>query len=149
MVKRVLLLVAIALVLVGVATLVIGIFSDTLFWVFVSIGSTVLAGVVLYVVYRMGRRQVAVEAAPGTVSSDLADVAAMPAPINVPPLEAVESEPTAEFAPVPASDLGADFPIAEYDELRVAEILPLLSELDGDELQVVRAAEASRKGRAT
>ena len=54
-----LLLVAIALVLIGVVTLVVGIFSDTLFWVFVSIGSTVAAGLVLYILYRVGRRQVA------------------------------------------------------------------------------------------
>ena len=64
----VLLLVAIALVLIGVVTLVVGIFSDTLVWVFVSIGSTVLAGLVLYILYRLGRRQVALAEAGDTRS---------------------------------------------------------------------------------
>jgi hypothetical protein len=43
----------------------------------------------------------------------------------------------------------AIFPIDEYDDLRVAEIIPLLSELDPDELQVVRQREQSGKNRAT
>jgi hypothetical protein len=38
------------------------------------------------------------------------------------------------------SDVG--FPIADYDDLRVGEILPLLGELDADELVVVGEREA-------
>ena len=56
MVTFVLLLVSIVLVLVGVVTLIVGIFSDTLAWVFVSIGSTLAAGIVLYILNRLGRR---------------------------------------------------------------------------------------------
>src|SRR5258708_26489214 len=90
MVTRVLLLVAIALVLIGVATLVVGIFSDTLVWVFISIGSTVLAGVVLYILYRIGRRQVEVEApAPAFAMSDTGELATTPAPSGLPPLQPI------------------------------------------------------------
>ena len=41
------------------------------------------------------------------------------------------------------------FPIEDYDELRVAEIVPLLVELDPDELEEVRDREAAGKARAT
>lgn len=48
-------------------------------------------------------------------------------------------------------DWGEDvvFPIADYDDLRVAEILPLLSQLDPDELRDVRDRELAGKARAT
>ena len=41
-----------------------------------------------------------------------------------------------------------EFPIADYDELRVAEILPLLEELEPDEIEVVRDREMSGRNRA-
>ena len=41
------------------------------------------------------------------------------------------------------------FPIEDYDELRVAEILPLLGQLEPDELQEVRDRELAGKARAT
>ena len=41
------------------------------------------------------------------------------------------------------------FPIEDYDELRVAEIIPLLPELDPDELEEVRDREAATKNRAS
>lgn len=41
------------------------------------------------------------------------------------------------------------FPIEGYDDLRVSEILPLLSRLGPDELQEVRDRELAGKGRAT
>jgi hypothetical protein len=41
------------------------------------------------------------------------------------------------------------FPIEDYDDLRVAEILPLLSQLEPDELQEVRDREVAGKARAT
>jgi hypothetical protein len=40
-----------------------------------------------------------------------------------------------------------EFPIADYDELRVAEILPLLEELEPDEIEVVRHREVSGRNR--
>ncbi len=42
-----------------------------------------------------------------------------------------------------------DLPIADYDFLGVSEILPLLAELDEDELDMVRRYEAAGRGRAT
>ena len=41
------------------------------------------------------------------------------------------------------------FPIEDYDELRVAEIVPLLPELEPDELEEVRDREAATKNRAS
>jgi hypothetical protein len=41
-----------------------------------------------------------------------------------------------------------EFPIADYDELRVAEILPLLEELEPDEIEVVRDREQAGRNRA-
>ncbi len=41
-----------------------------------------------------------------------------------------------------------EFPIADYDDLRVAEILPLLEELEPDEIEVVRHREQSGRNRA-
>ena len=182
-----LLLLAIGLVLVGVVTLVIGIISNTLAWVFVSIGSTVAAGVVLYILYRLGRKQ----AAAGTAATTAEPVPAsqpatqpiptVPAPTTVPPAAqpadearfargaaastepAVSAEPAASSVATLTRDEGAAdgydedfddddgdlFPIAEYDDLRVAEILPLLPELDDDELEIVRAREVSTKNRGT
>ena len=167
MVTSVLLLLAIALVLIGVVTLVIGIVSNTLAWVFVSIGSTVLAGIVLYVLYRIGRK----EAAAGTGSAPqsagatppAATTPVVPAPTAVPPapVGAPITEEFARVAPAEAEGDGTEddsdydeydedlFPIAEYDDLRVAEILPLLPELDADELDVVRNHEVATKARAT
>jgi hypothetical protein len=42
----------------------------------------------------------------------------------------------------------ADFPIAEYDDLRIDEILPLLPELEADEIEVVRTREQAGANRA-
>ena len=149
-----LLLVSIILVLVGVVTLIIGIFSDTLAWVFVSIGSTLAAGVVLYVLNRLGRRTAVSTPARATSVSDEAlasataphrssDVVVSPPPA-VPAPVAVETE---EFAPVGGTVEVDLFPIDEYDELRVSEILPLLPQLDPDELEVVRDREVAGKAR--
>lgn len=66
-----------------------------------------------------------------------------------------------EPAPVAADAGGSDdewevdwgdevlFPIEDYDELRVAEIVPLLPELEPDELEEVRDREAATKNRAS
>ena len=144
-----LLLVAIAFVLVGIATLLIGIFSDTLTWVFVSIGSTVLAALVLYVLFRLGRRQVALATAPSTPAAPEPAAVATPARPKVAASTAAAPEPVEESAPTLEVELALEFPIAEYDDLRVVEILPLLPELDAEELVLVRAHEAGTKSRAT
>jgi len=52
----VLVVVAIVLLAVGVVTLGVGLFGNSLAWVFVSVGVTALALVPLIVLYRRGRR---------------------------------------------------------------------------------------------
>jgi hypothetical protein len=59
-----------------------------------------------------------------------------------------EVSDTGVMVPVGASGDEMEFPIADYDELRVSEILPLLPELDLDELDVVRERELAGKRRA-
>jgi hypothetical protein len=49
--------IAIVLVLIGIITLAVGVFSATVGWVYVSIASTAAAGVVLFVVHQSGRRR--------------------------------------------------------------------------------------------
>lgn len=86
---------------------------------------------------------------------------AAPAPA-VPPAAAV-SEPEPEPEPAMAADRADDawaddadwevddlqFPIADYDELSVAEIMPLLPQLYSDELDIVYEREQTGKNRAT
>jgi hypothetical protein len=71
-----------------------------------------------------------------------------PAPLPAPEPPPVPSPPPAPPAePVVAASSASVFPIADYDELRVAQILPLLSELDPDELEEVAAWESQRANR--
>lgn len=63
---------------------------------------------------------------------------------------APEPEPAASPAEPAAGEApGAVFPIADYDDLRVAQIVPLLSELDPDELEQVREREAAGRARSS
>jgi len=119
--------IAIALVLIGIITLAVGVFSAAVGWVYVSIGATALAGVVLFVVHQSGHRRPS--AAPP--AADAGDAGAAPAAAS--------------------DDVAADvaFPIAGYEELRVTEVLPLLASLDAAALAEVRRRETQTKGRAT
>jgi len=152
----VLLLVTILLVLVAAVTLLIGIFSDELALIFISIGASALAAIVLAVLSQMSRkkgRDAASEAkAPETLpsrqestaaSEEVAQQAAASIEeIGEPVVRA--DEPTAS---VPAG--GVALPIENYDALRVNEILPQLEGLDLDELETVAQHEESRKNRTT
>ena len=71
------------------------------------------------------------------------------APITAAAASIAGERDDAEEWAVGASLDDEEFPIADYDELRVNEIVPLLPELDPDELDVVRAREAGDKNRAT
>jgi len=157
--------IAIALVLIGIITLAVGVFSAAVGWVYVSIGATALAGVVLFVVHQSGHRRPSAAppaadagdatappagatevAAPPPV--DAGDAGTPPALITAPPADAGD----AGAAPVAATgDVAADvaFPIAGYEELRVTEVLPLLASLDAAALAEVRRRETQTKGRAT
>ena len=85
-------------------------------------------------------------------SAPVADVRPPPAPAPAPaPADRFEDDHFDDArdeggAPVEEYD-DLEFPIADYDELRVAEILPLLEELEPDEIEVVRHREMSGQNR--
>jgi len=68
-----------------------------------------------------------------------------PAPVAHPEPE-VEPEPQVEPERPPVAD-GAPFPIADYDDLAVAQILPLVPELWPEEVPVVAERERATKAR--
>ena len=133
---HVLLLVTIGLVLIGAISLVIGFVSSSLAPIYLSIACSIVAGGVLVVFSRMSRRQ-----APATAGGPAAS--AEPAP---PAEEEVVGAATQTSAPV-VPDL--PFPIEDYDDLKVNQIVPLLPELDLDELDLVREREVAARNRAT
>lgn len=116
-----LLLLTIALVLVGAVALVIGFVNDAMFPIYLSIGCSLLAAVVLIVFSRLSRARLGPAAA---VAGD--DVPSRPAAAS-----------------------GGDFPIVDYEDRRVAEIVPLLADLDRDELEMVRERESDGRNRTT
>jgi hypothetical protein len=133
---HVLLLVTIGLVLIGAISLVIGFVSSSLAPIYLSIACSIVAGGVLVVFSRMSRRQApSAEGAPAAAES-------MPAEA---PTEVVGAA-TQTSAPV-VPDL--PFPIDDYDNLKVNQIVPLLPELDLDELDMVREREVAGRNRAT
>ncbi len=119
--------VSLVLVIVAAVTLVIGLLSSGLPLVIVSIASSFAAGVFLILTVVRDRPQL--EAAAGEESGG------------------DEDEEEAERERAEAEDV--EFPIADYDDLKVSEIVPLLPELDDDELEEVREREEAGKGRAT
>jgi len=157
----VLLLVTILLVVVGSISLVIGFWQSSLLPIYISIGCSVLAAAVLLIFSRKTARS-------HQGGSDA------PVPLDVGPVQherpgsvpafsdtgrhgSVSSD---SFAPEPTYGAALDeagnddfpdedFPIERYDTRRVGEILPLLAELDLDELDLVREREEQGKGRAT
>ncbi|MEY2478735.1 MAG: hypothetical protein QOG87_4050 [Actinomycetota bacterium] len=146
----VLLLLTIALVLVGAVSLVIGFVGGEQLPIFISIACSLLAGVVLVVFSRMSRRQAAPSAAggPAPLGEEAAPATARQKAVSDAEVEDAVQEPE----PVEASSrsfAADDFPIEDYDELLVSEILPLLAELEVDELEVVREREQGGKARAT
>jgi len=210
------LLLTVALVLAGLALLILGFLHDSVGDIYLSIACAVVAGVVLVAFSRVSRRHYARLATEGggaavatgamaggdrngwvartatapTAGAERAPTAApraeevttrvppaaapgeAPSGLSVepPPLDEVPAAPTCRpstAAPGPAPgtvDAGGDgefdedwygqddeapFPIADYDELRVVEILPLLDELDREELVEVRDREAAGRGRVT
>jgi hypothetical protein len=81
------------------------------------------------------------------LAEELEGGAAAPAPAAADEDE-VEDYEDEDVAEEPAASDDEDlFPIADYDELRVNQILPLLPELDDDELAFVAARERGGAGR--
>ena len=137
------LLVTIGLVVVGAVSLVIGFVQNSLPPIYVSIVCSLLAAAVLVVFSRLSRRQAATVAVGGGVPLGGVRGAPAAAPARSPEvaeeLTVVPSPPRREAA----------FPIADYDDLKVAEILPLLEELDDEELHQVLDREQADRDRAT
>jgi pyruvate dehydrogenase E2 component (dihydrolipoamide acetyltransferase) len=194
----VLLLVTLGLVLVAMVTLVIGVFSNHLQPIYISIVASIAAAVLLGLISWLNRREpsdVTTADAPAPLAAEDPEsgpvarqssgegrpgplpAAAAPLPAAAAPLPAAAAAP---FGPAADSASGPDaaerhgprdgdmthpeppppgieppsggespFPIDNYDELRVAQILIVLAELDGGELERVAARERQGAGRNT
>jgi hypothetical protein len=143
----VLVLISFGLVLVATVLLVLGLVADSgLGLIYVSIACSLAAGVILVVATRVNRPRTE------TVTTGPASLPPPEAPTTTPaPTVATTPVPAETFAPAteavaaqaPADDM---FPIADYDDLTVGEIVPLLPKLYADEIDVV--AERERGGKA-
>lgn len=167
-----LLLVTILLVVVGTISLVIGFLQSSLVPIYISIACSVLAAVVLLIFSRMtAKSQQVVTSGAGPAPLDQGRDRGAPQPSfsgtgllegssddddTYQPVDrygsasrygSVEADPVLEDDDRDVVD--DDFPIERYDSRRVGEILPLLAELDLDELDIVREREEQGKSRAT
>jgi hypothetical protein len=159
----VLVILSFVLVLVATVLLVLGLLAEGgLSLIYMSIGCSAAAAVLLFVAVRFARpRQVSLAGASVTIP-DLLEPYTSPEPSPV-----VTPEPALPTAPVTTSPPGdewqaddhgwderddwadadeLEFPIADYDDLTAAQIVPLLPKLYSDELIVVEARE--REGQA-
>ena len=159
-----LVLVSFGLVLLATILLVVGLLSDDgLTLIYLSIGASATAAVVLYAAFRMARPKGEKSAdAPAPLAEEIAPQPAPepePATVAVPASSPSESEAPAEpESPSSSDEWMADsdwdegdleFPIADYDDLTVAELMPLLPQLYSDELDTVIERERSGKNRST
>ena len=167
-----LVLVSFGLVLLATILLVVGLLNDDgLTLIYLSIAASAAAAVVLYVAFRKAKPQTASDsaAAPAPLADDIApmpvdetaavpvveDEAAPTAPAPTPEPESAPAAPSVDadedwMADADWEDDGVvDFPIADYDDLTVAEIMPLLPQLYSDEIDDVIAREQSGKNRST
>ena len=152
-----LVLTSFGLVLIATALLVFGLLQDDgLTLIYISIACSLAAGIVLVVATRVNKPKVETTAS-GSAPLSAADpepepepMAADEAPAEAAPVveEVLEEESFAPTAATPVVDSGEPFPIADYDDLSVGEILPLLPKLYVDELDVVEAQERNGKNRS-
>ncbi len=153
------------LVLVATVLLVIGLLDDGgLGLIYISIACSAIAALVLVIAVRMARPKdergasapepLAPEPVPAGVGA--ATVASGPPTVASGATEGDEwlagdqdewEEDTTETWT--EEDEEVDFPIAEYDSLTVAQVMPLLPRLYTDELDVVEAREREGKSRAS
>jgi hypothetical protein len=130
------------LVLAAAVTLVIGLLNGGLGLIYLSIACSVGAGIVLALaVVRSRPRTVPALGGPAPIPGGWGD----DEPTAIQPASVRRRD--AEPADVPAYD-EESFPIANYDALKVTDILPLLPELERDELEQVRAHETGGKNRS-
>jgi len=144
-------LVSFLLVLAAAVTLVIGLLNSGLGLIYVSIGCSVAAGIVLALAVVRSRPDRAAAPSAGTERLRALEEEEAPSVTVVPTrgrrgqaAQEVEEEEVDETA-----DGEGVFPIADYDDLKVGEIVSLLPELDEDELEMVREREEGGKNRST
>jgi hypothetical protein len=144
-------LVSFLLVLAAAVTLVIGLLNSGLGLIYVSIGCSVAAGIVLALAVVRSRPERAAAPAAGTERLRALEEEETPTVTVVPSGgRRGRAAKEAEQVEAPASGDGeAIFPIADYDDLKVGEIVSLLPELDHDELDMVREREEGGKNRST
>ncbi|MBV8235701.1 MAG: hypothetical protein JO075_08370 [Acidimicrobiia bacterium] len=143
------------LVLAAAVTLVIGLLNSGLGLIYVSIGCSVAAGIVLALAVVRSRPERA--AAPAVGSERLRALEEEESPtVTVVPSRGgrrkaadVPEEEEEEVEIGASGDGEGVFPIADYDDLKVGEIVSLLPELDEDELEMVREREEAGKNRST
>ena len=137
---------AIALLTVGIATLGIGLFGNSLAWVYVSVGATALAGVPLLVLYRRGRQRGWPEGELGWTEPEAGDRPDWRS--LVPPRPGGAGERVGGGGPGEVGDAPwRPSPIPGYDQLEVAEILARLAGLDAPALAEIRRQEAAGRAR--
>ncbi|MGH9022253.1 MAG: hypothetical protein ACRDV9_04005 [Acidimicrobiia bacterium] len=113
------------LLAVALVSLVVGVQASQDPMVFVSIAASGIAGLLLAVAFLRSR--------PRDVAGTYAQAEGAPAMVDL------------TVAPPPATpqrSAPAPLPIPDYQDLEVAEILPLLSDLERDELRIVEAHES-------
>ena len=163
-------LVALALVVVGALCLVIGFVTEAAAVIYLSLACSLVAFVMLIVYARVAKRQEAAGSAVQETSAPAwppaaAPVRAEPEPttgeaeptrvetaVAKPWVAAEDAEPTTATAAAASpedADEADELPIAGYDRMRVAQILPLLPTLDLDELAAVREHEEEGRNRGT
>jgi hypothetical protein len=160
----VLVLISFGLVLVATVLLVLGLVADSgLGLIYVSIACSLAAGIILVVATRVNRPKPESAVGPAPLPPPETPAATPSVPVAPAAVEdeedafAPEAEPAtaatekvvvqaAPSAPA-ASDDDDMFPIADYDDLTVGEIVPLLPKLYADEVDVVETREKAGKAR--
>ncbi len=141
-----LVLLSFALVLVATVLLVLGLLNDDgLTLIYISIASSVAAALVLMIALRLNKPRADQRA---TAPRPLPEPEPVPAGGGGKDWAASSSASKKEdWAADSWDDTEVDFPIADYDELTVAQILPLLPQLYADEIGIVEARERATKAR--
>jgi hypothetical protein len=157
---NVLVLLSFVLVLVATVLLVLGLLvTDGLTLIYVSIALSALAAILLVVAVRVSKPAAGGPAAPRALEPEAEPEQELVAVGTG--AEVAETEP----APAPAGswlasddqwvatddgwsgDEELEFPIADYDDLTIDEVVPLLPQLYSDELEVVAARERNGMNR--
>ncbi len=136
-----LVLVSFGLVILAAVLLLIGLVVDSgLALIYASIGSSLAAGILLVLATRAQRA--------GSRSVVPAPAAVWGPPPPPPPPAAVPAA-APPLTPFPSPEEDYLFPIGNYEQLSEAEILPLLTHLYEDELDMVEARELRGAGRGS